>query len=69
MKVGPVTKVNKINKTTSKKFDCDVMPENYNVIVIILIYSQLGANQRPDSGRIVCKTCISINSKVLSYKN
>ena len=69
MKLEPVTKVNKINKTTSKKFDYDVMPENYDVIVIILIYGQLGANQKPDSGHIACKTCISINSKVLSYKN
>ena len=34
MKVGPVTKLDKRNKTTSEKFDNDVMPENCDVIVI-----------------------------------
>ena len=28
MKLGPVTKFNKKNKTTSKNFDDDVMPKN-----------------------------------------
>ena len=30
---------------------------------------QFGAIQNPDSRRIVCKTYISINIKLLSYKN
>ena len=66
MKLGPVTKLDKRNKTTSKKFDDDVMSENCDVIVIFPIYGQFGAIRKPDSGRIVCKTYIFINSKLLS---
>ena len=69
MKLGPVTKLDKKNKTTSKKFDYDVMSENCDVIVIFPIYGQFGAIWKPDSGRIVCKTYIFINSNLLSYKN
>ena len=50
MKLGPVTKLDKRNKTTSKKFDVDVMSENYDVIVIFRIFVQFGAVRRPDSG-------------------
>ena len=32
MKLGPVTKLDKKKKTTSKKFDYDAMLENCNVI-------------------------------------
>ena len=39
MNVGPVTKLHKRNKTTSKKFDDDVMSANCDVIVIFPIYS------------------------------
>ena len=69
MKLGPATKLDKKNKTPSKKFDDDVMLENYDVIVISPIYLQFGAIQKPDSGRIVYKTYIFINSNLLSYKN
>ena len=68
-KLGPVTKLVKRNKATSKKFDDDVMSENCDVISIVSIYGQFGAIQKPDSGRIVCKTYIFINSNLLSYKN
>ena len=44
------------------------MSENYDVIVIFLIYDQFGAIRKPDSGRIVYKTYIFINSNLLSYK-
>ena len=64
MKLGPVTKLDKRNKTTSKKFDDDVMSTNRDVIVIFPIYGQFG-----DSRRIVCKTYIFINSNFLCYKN
>ena len=37
MKFGPVTNLGKKNKTTSKKFDDDVMSENCEVIVIFPI--------------------------------
>ena len=69
MKLGPVTKLDKRNKTTSTKFDDNVMSANYGVIVIFPIYGQFGAIQKPDSGRIVCKTYIFINSILSSYKN
>ena len=45
------------------------MSENCDVIVIILIYDQSEAIRKPDSGRIVCKTYVSINSDFFSYKN
>ena len=69
MKLGPVTKLDKRNKTTSKKFDDDVMSTNRDVIVIFPIYGQFGAIRKHDSGRIVCKTYIFIKSNLLSYKN
>ena len=69
MELGRVTKHDKRNKTPSKKFDDEVMSENYNVIVISPIYGQFGAISNPDSGRIVYKTNIFINSNLLSYKN
>ena len=52
MKLGPVTKFNKKNKTTSKNFGDNVMLANYDVIVIFPIYGQFGAIWKPDSGRI-----------------
>ena len=50
-KVGPLTKVVKRSKRTSKKIDDDVMQN-----VIFPIFGQFGAVQKPDSGRIVSKT-------------
>ena len=38
MKFRPITKIDKRNKTTSKKFDDDLMSANCDVIVIFLIY-------------------------------
>ena len=69
MKLGQVTKLDKRNKTTPRKFDYDVMSENGDVIVVFPIYGQFGAIWKPDSGRIVCKTYFFINSNLLSYKN
>ena len=68
MKLGPVTKVDKKNKTTSKLFDNDVMPANFYVIVNFTIYGQFGAIRKRDSGLIVCETYIFINNNFLSYK-
>ena len=42
---------------------------NCDIIVIFPIYGQFGAIQKPDSGRMVCKTYIFINNNLLSYKN
>ena len=69
MKLGPVTKLDKRNKTTSKKFDDNVMLENCNVIVIFSIYGQFGGIWKPDSRCRVCKSYIFMNSNLLSYKN
>ena len=62
MKLGSATKRNKKNKITSKIFGDDVMSENRDVIAIFLIFGQFGEIQKPDSGCIVCKTYIFINS-------
>ena len=42
MKLRPVTKLDTGNKTTSKKFDDDVNSANCDVILIFLIYGELG---------------------------
>ena len=41
MKLGPVTKLDKRNKTTSKKFDDDVMSKNCDVIAIFQFTTNL----------------------------
>ena len=68
MKLGPVTKLDKINNATSKNFYPVAMLANSDVIVILSIYSQFGVIRKPDYGRIVCKTYIFIDSNLLSYK-
>ena len=45
------------------------MSEICDVIAIFLIYGQFGAIRKPNSGCIVCKTFIFINSNLLFYKN
>ena len=62
MKLEPVTKLDKRNKKTRKKFDDDVISENCDVIAISSIYGEFGAIWKPDSRRMVCKTYIFINS-------
>ena len=50
MKLAPVTKLDKGDKTMAKRFDNDVMSANCNIIVIFPIYSQLeqSGRQIPD---------------------
>ena len=64
MKLGPVTKLDKRNKTMSKKIYDDVMPANCDSTVIFPIYGQFGAIRKPDSRCIVCKTYFFINSSL-----
>ena len=45
------------------------MSSNCGVIVIFPIYGQFGTIQKLDSGRIVCKNYILIESNFVSYKN
>ena len=65
MKLGPVTKIDKRNKATSKKIGNDVNSANFGVILFFTIYGQFGAYREPDSRCLV----IFINSNILSYKN
>ena len=53
---------------TSQKFDDDAILTNYDVIVIFPIYGKFGAIQKLDSGGIICKTYIFINSNLLTYE-
>ena len=69
MKPGPVTKLDKKNKTPSKKPDDDIMSANCDAIVIFPIYGKFGAIRKPDSGRTACKIYIFISGNLLSYKN
>ena len=68
MKLGPVTKHDKRNKTTSKHFDDDVM----SGIVTSLSFFGFLANLEQSGGRIpdrACKSYVFSNSNLLSYKN
>ena len=60
MKLGPVTKLDKRNKATSKRFDVEVMSENCDAIGIFRISGQFGAVQRLDSRHRVCKSYVFI---------
>ena len=69
MKIGPVTKLGKRNKTTPKKFEGGVMSDYCDAIVIFPIFGQFGAIRRADSKRTVCKAYIFVNGNFLSCKN
>ena len=69
MKPGPVTKIDKCKAVTSKKLNGDIMSTNCGAIVFNPIYGHFVAIPKPDSGRIVYKTYIFINSNLLFYKN
>ena len=45
------------------------MSGNFGRNLIFPTDGQFRANRKPDSGPIVCKTCIFINTDFLSYKN
>ena len=59
---SPVTKPDKKNTATSKKFDDDIMLKNCEVIVIFPIYGQFGSIMKQDFEGNDFKTCILINS-------
>ena len=65
MKLGPVTKLDNRKTATSKKcLAMTVCRQIFDVIVIFPISGQFGAIPKPDSGRVVCKTYIFINSSL-----
>ena len=55
MKLGPVTKLDKKNRTTSKKNDNNVISQNCDVMAIFPVYGKFGAIWKPHSGPIVRK--------------
>ena len=69
MKLEPVTKLDKSNKTMSKNFDDDVMSENCDVLLTFQIFGQFGAVRRLVSRQRVCKSYVFGNSNHLSCKN
>ena len=60
MKLGPVTKPDMGNTSTSKKVDHDAMSTNRDVIVFLPIHGQFAAIQKTHSGSMVYKTYIFI---------
>ena len=52
--VGPVTELDKRNKTMSKKIHDNFMSENCDVIVIFWVFGQFGAVPKLDSGHRIC---------------
>ena len=66
MKLGVVTKLDKRNKATSKKFEDNILSRNCDVIAVFPLYGQSGAIRKLYSGRIICKTYVFINSNILS---
>ena len=69
MNLGSVTKIDKRNKTTSKRFDDGIMLENFDVIFIFRIFGHSGTVWRPDSRNRVCKSYFFSKTNLLSYKN
>ena len=69
MKLGPVTKLDALNKICLKNFDDEIMLGNCDVTIVFPIHGLFGAIQKPDSGDTVCKTYIFIDRNLLYYKN
>ena len=56
-----------MNLEAVTKLDNDIIWANCDAIVIFSIYGQFGAIRKSDSGVMVFKTYILINSNFLSY--
>ena len=69
MKLGPVTKFDKKNKTTLKNIDYEVMSKYWDVIAIFSIYGQFAAIWKLDSGHMVYKTYIFKNLFLTKTEN
>ena len=59
MKFGPLTRLDKRNKTTSKNFDHNARPKNCDVIAICPIYDQFGAIWKPENADLLQKMLTS----------
>ena len=62
MKLGPVTKIDKTNKTASKKFKDDVMSRNCDITVIFQFLTNPETGFRTHS----CRTYVFIYKNILS---
>ena len=62
MKLGILSKLKKKNSMAPRKLDNEVILSNYDIIVILLIYGQFEAIQKPDS------RCMGHNSYFLISK-
>ena len=71
MKLGPVTKLDKRNKATSKQIDVDVMSENCDVIVIFGFLANLEQSGGRISGTEPAKDMFSVivTFSLTKYKN
>ena len=69
MKFGPVTKLDKGNKTTSKKLTLTSYRKIMTSLSFFRFLANLGAIQRLDSGHRVCKSYVFSNRNLLSYEN
>ena len=69
MKVGPVTKLDKRNKTTLKRFDDEVILVNCDIIVIFSIYGQFGAIRKPDYVKLRFSLTVSLCLTKTEKKN
>ena len=56
MKLEPVTKPGETNAATTKILNDGLILTDCNVIIIFLVYGQFGANQKPHSRPLFCKT-------------
>ena len=65
MKLGPVSKLDKRNKTMAKLFDDDVMSKIMTPLSCFWIFGQFGAIPRSDSRHRNCKRYVFSNSNLL----
>ena len=68
MKLGPVTNLDKRNKTTSKNGN-DVTSANCDVIIFFPIYGQFGAIWKPDRKAYSVKLTLSLKCKLTKNEN
>ena len=69
MKLEPLSKLEKINTMTSRKFHDGFALTNYDVRIIFLIYGRFGGIWKPDSGWVVHNSYSFINEYLLSNKS
>ena len=65
MKLGPATKLDKRNRTKSRKWRWRHFVKLWRHCNFSNLWS---IRSNPDSGRMICKTFIFINNNLLSYK-